>query len=88
MCKEKLISSQHGGRENRGVNTTKIELLLGVKEKGYNKALLIDIKRAFDTINRDELRTQIDIFSQDNHILKALLNNIIDIYDNINYEIC
>ena len=88
ICKDKLISSQHGGRENRGVNTAKIELLLGAKEKGYNKALLIDIKRAFDTINRDELRTQIDIFSQDNPILKALLNNIIDIYDNINYEIC
>ena len=87
MCKDKLISSQHGRGENRGVNTAKIELLLGAKEKGYSKALLIDIKKEFDTINRDELRIQIDIFNQDNPILKALLNNIIDIYDNINYEI-
>ena len=31
---------------------------------------------------------QTNTFSQDNPILKTLLNNIIDIYDNINYEIC
>ena len=37
MCKDKLISLQHGGRESRGVNNAKMELLLGAKEKGYHK---------------------------------------------------
>ena len=47
-----IIASQHGGRQQRGINTAKMELLYGAKIKGYNKVLLIDIKRAFDTIDR------------------------------------
>ena len=49
---------------------------------------MLDIKRAFDTVNREELRKQINIFSSENLTLKTLLNNILDIYDNINYDIC
>ena len=88
LVKNKLHSSQHGGRQQRGINTAKIELIYGAKAKGYNKALLIDIKRAFDTIDRPKLRAQIDNICGNDATLKIMLNTILDIYEMINYDIC
>ena len=34
------------------------------------------------------MKNQIKIFSAQNYILNHLLNNIVDIYDSIEYEIC
>ena len=88
LCKDKLSSSQHGGRQQRGIHTAKIELIYGAKEKGYDKALLIDIKRAFDTIDREQLRKQIQQISEKDILLKNLLIYIPNIYEMINYDIC
>ena len=88
LVKNKLHSSQHGGRQQRGINTAKIELIYGAKAKGYSKALLIDIKRAFDTIDRPKLRAQIDNICGNDATLKIMLNTILDIYEMINYDIC
>ena len=56
--KNRLASNQHRAREDHSINTAKIELIYGAKAKGYNKALLIDIKRAFDTIDRTNLENK------------------------------
>ena len=82
-CENYIASSQHGGRENRSVNTEKLEVITGAKQLGYQKALLIDITKAFDTINRNELRNQIKKFTSEDNTLNKILNNIVDIYDSI-----
>ena len=59
MWESHISLSQHGGRENKSVNTAKIEVITGAKQLGYKKALLIDITKAFDTVNRNELKIQL-----------------------------
>ena len=54
----------------------------------YKKAILLDLKKAFDTVNREELKNQIKIFSQNEVITEKLLLLIVDLYDKINYNIC
>ena len=88
LCKDKLSSSQHGGRQQRGIHTAKIELIYGKKEKGYDKALLIDINREFETIDLKQLRKQIQQISEKDIILRNLLIYILNIYEMINYDIC
>jgi len=87
-CKNKLTKNQHGARENRNVNTAKIELLLQAKAEGLNKALLLDLEKAFDTVKRDKLEEQLKIFCENDEILYNMLKHILIIYQNINYDIC
>ena len=87
-CKNKLTKNQHGARENHNVNTAKIELLLQAKAEGLNKALLLDLEKAFDTVKRDKLEEQLKIFCENDEILYNMLKHILIIYQNINYDIC
>ena len=54
----------------------------------YKKAILLDLKKAFDTVNREELKNQIKIFSQNEEIKEKLLLLIVDLYYKINCNIC
>ena len=58
------------------------------KHKGLNKSVLLDLNKAFDTINRKILREKIIIFAKKDAYLIDLLNLILDIYESINYNIC
>ena len=50
--------------------------------------LMLDINKAYDTVDREILREKIKVFcGEENKKLKEYLNLIIDIYDNIKYEI-
>ena len=51
---------------------------------GYKKHLLIDIKKAFDSINRKKLKemTRADLKEKE----QKLLMNFIDIYDSIPFK--
>ena len=46
------------------------------KHKGLNKSVLLDLNKAFDTINRKVLRDKIIIFSKKDTYLIELLNLI------------
>jgi len=46
--KEQLSVNQQGGRDKFGINTVKIATLNNIEKKGYNKILLIDLKKVFD----------------------------------------
>ena len=62
-------------------NIAKVLVWYNANQKGYNKHLLIDIKKAFDSINRNKLR---EMLSQDFKGKElALLTGFIDIYDTI-----
>ena len=62
MCKNIFAPNQQGERQNHNINTAKIELLMQAKAEGQNKALLLDLEKAFDYENREKLEKQIDIF--------------------------
>jgi len=78
LCKNKIIFSQHGERKQRGINTAKMKLLYGSKINGYNKALLIDIKRTSDTIDRAQLKIQIAQTSNTDTELTNILISILN----------
>ena len=88
LTKNKIASNQHGARAEHNINTAKIELLMEANSQGLNKAVLLDLNKAFDTINRNILRKKIHKFAKNDVILLELLNLILDIYDSINYNIC
>ena len=50
----KINKIQFGFRENSDCNVAKLMIWINSLENGYNKHLLIDIKKAFDSINRDK----------------------------------
>ena len=87
-CKNKLTKNQYDARENHNVSTAKIELLLQAKAERLNKALLLDLQKAFDTVKRDELDVQLKIFCENDQILYNMLKHILIIYQSINYDIC
>ena len=88
MCKNKFAPNQHGARQNHNINTAKIELLMQAKAEGQNKALLLDLEKAFDSVNREKLESQIDIFCGKNQTLNIMLKYVLNIYNHINYNIC
>ena len=82
-----LNENQFGGRI--GQDTTLARILLNYKaiNNRLNKILLIDLKKAFDCVDRKILKEKINNDNNINEINKALLNNILTIYDSININI-
>ena len=77
--------TQYGFIEGGNCNIAKIMIWYYAKKKGLNKHLLIDIKKAFDTINRGKLKNMlIEDFNGDN---LNLLLSFIDIYDSLTIDI-
>ena len=87
MCKNKFAPNQHGARQTHNINTAKIELLMQAKAEGQNKALLLDLEKAFDRVNREKLESHIDIFFGKNQTLNIMLKYVLNIYNRINYNI-
>ena len=52
-----------------------------------NKILLINLKKAFDCVERNILKEKINKVSKINETNEALLNNILTIYNAININI-
>ena len=81
--KEQMSNNQHGARQYHGTNTAKISLLYKMKTEGYNKILLIDLKKAFDLLDRATLKNDI-IKKFKMSTTTNILLNIIKIYESIN----
>ena len=81
----KLSNFQFGFRERSDCNLAKILVWYNNSKLGYNKHLLIDIQKAFDSINRQKLKEMIvnDFEGED----KEIIIDFLDIYENINYNI-
>ena len=80
-----LDINQFGGRQ--GLNTTSAKTLINYKatEEDMNKILLIDLRKAFDTVDRKILENKI---KKDNNLqTKKVLLNILKIYDSIEVSI-
>ena len=82
-----LNENQFGGRT--GQNTILARILLNYKaiNNRFNKILLIDLKKAFDCVDRNILKEKINKDSKINESNKGLINNILTIYDSININI-
>ena len=65
-------------------------ILINYKDINYwlNKILHIDLKKAFNCVDRNILKEKINKDNKINKTNKALINNILTIYDSININIC
>ena len=84
--KRDLSPNQHGARENKNTMTAKLQLLYTMNQKGYNKILLIDLKKAFDLVDHNILLQSIEETIKDQND-KLILKNIFKIYKSININI-
>lgn len=82
---EKINQQQFGFREGSDCNMAKILTWYNSSKLGYKKLLLIDIRKAFDSIIRIKLKKMIQTDFTDKE--KLLLLNFIDIYDQITLDI-
>ena len=85
ILSHKIDQNQFGFKEGSDCNIAKLLTWYNSNKLGFKKNLLIDIKKAFDSIKRNELKNMIQSdFINDE---KNLLLNFIDIYDNISLNI-
>ena len=83
-----LNENQFGGRICQNTMLTRILLNYKAINYGLNKILLIYLKKTFDYVYRNILKEKINKDSKINETNKALINNILTIYDSININIC
>ena len=81
----KTGAQQFGFREGADCNAAKIMTWYNSSKLGFKKLLLIDIKKAFDSINRKKLKEMIQTDFKEKE--QRLLIDFIDIYDNISLNI-
>ena len=83
----KLNKNQFGGR--KGLDTTLAKLLINYKAttKSMEKILLIDLKKAFDLVDRSILIKKIETDNNLKQHQKQLIKHILEIYSSINVEI-
>ena len=84
--KSTFSNNQHGGRHDRSTTTAKIQMAYNIKIKGYDKILLIDLRKAFDLVNHEQIIKAIDNKIKD-PIDKMILKNILQIYKYINFNV-
>ena len=82
---EKINQQQLGFRKGSDCNMAKILTWYNSSKMDYKKLLLIDIRKAFDSIDRKKLKEMIQTDFKEND--KTLLMNFIDIYEQISLEI-
>ena len=87
MLEPKLNKNQFGGR--KGLDTTLAKILINYKSttETMEKILLIDLKKAFDLLDRNILINKIENDNNIDQFQKQLIKNIIQIYNSINVEI-
>ena len=71
-------NNQHGGRHNRSATTAKIQMAYNIKILGYDKILLMDLQKAFDLVNHEQIIKAIDNKIKD-PFDKKILKNILQI---------
>ena len=81
-----LNKNQHGARKDYSTNTEKIGIYYKVFKEQYDKAILIDLKKAFDIVDRKILKNIMEK-KIENNLIKNVALNIADIYDTININI-
>jgi len=82
---EKITMIQYGFLEGGDCNLAKLMVWYNTSQKGVKKHLLIDIKKAFDSINRSKLKKMIiDDFNEE---ISELLISFLEIYDTIEIDI-
>ena len=81
----KINMMQYGFVEGGDCNIAKFMIWYHAKQEGLSKHLLIDIKKAFDSIDRIRLRNFLREDFRDEQL--SLLINFIDIYDTIEIEV-
>ena len=84
--KSTLSNNQHGGRHNRSTTTAKIQMVYNIQTKGYDNILLIDLRKAFDLVNHEQIIKAIDNKIKD-PTDKMILKNILQIYKYININV-
>ena len=76
---------QYGFIQGGDCNLAKIMVWYQANKKGLDKHLLIDIKKAFDSINRFKLREILEGYFIGKDL--ELITGFIDIYDSLEIEI-
>ena len=85
IIKDKINLSQFGFKEDSDCNMAKLQILLNTQLRGLNNKLLLDVRKAFDSVNRNKLRDIIKRkFSGTN---SALLCQALEFYDTISINI-
>ena len=85
LLTSKISMIQYGFVEGGDCNIAKFMMWYHAKQEGLSKHLLIDIKKAFDSIDRIKLREFLNKDFKDKEL--DLLMNFIDIYDTIEVEL-
>ena len=84
IINDKITMIQYGFLEGGDFNLAKLMVWYNSCQKGVKKHLLIDIKKAFDSINRNKLSEMIkDDFKEE---FSVLLIDFLDIYDTIEID--
>ncbi|MGL4521223.1 MAG: reverse transcriptase domain-containing protein [Bacilli bacterium] len=84
VLKGKLITTQYGFREESDPNIAKIMMIYNASKGEMKKNLLIDIKKAFDSIDRKILEEKIKNLLGDNSLLYLLF---LKIYNHLNIKV-
>ena len=79
LINQKLNKNQFGFRPKSDCGIAKAMIFFNAKKYQFNKSLLIDIKKAYDTVNLDKL---INIVNENfnNEVERTIINSFIKIY--------
>ena len=81
----KLSARQYRGKGKRSTVMAKIRLLYNAKTQNMNRAILIDLRKAFDYADRDKIRENIQRYLTPDEAI--LPNLILDVYQMIDVTI-
>ena len=82
LINQKLNKNQFGFRPKSDCGIAKAMIFFNAKKYQFNKSLLIDIKKAYDTVNLDKL---INIVNENfnNEVDRTIINSFIKIYQKL-----
>ena len=83
----KISKRQYGFVAKRGCNHAKLNLYFNWVTRRHNFLLLIDVKKAFDSVNHEVLESKLKAMLEDRPEGLQLLMGFLDIYKNLQYEI-
>ena len=85
ILEPKIPNFQFGFKEGSDCNLAKTLTWFNSMKLGLKKQLLIDIQKAFDSINRNKLK---EMVSKDfDEVDKTIINRFIELYDNIQHNV-
>jgi hypothetical protein len=85
LITEKLSKNQFGFKKGCSTNIAKLMVNYMASRNSYKKALLIDIEKAYDSVNREKLREKIKaVFTGEQ---ARFIINLVEIQDQVTLEI-